>query len=464
MENKRISKLHTYIILIISMGFIGICIIGEHPLFYGFFLAVFFSMGVLMMDGFSLRNLVNMILKSWKECFGIFVIVLLTGAIISIWIASGTVPTMIYYGFEYLSHINYLLACFFITVIVSIVMGTAFGTVSTIGVALIGIGKGLFIPTPILLGTIISGAFVGDKMSPIGVLVNLTIKTVDIQYKEFSKHILKTLIPILGVSATFYYVLGKSYKNNIDIYQLSLYQGSIRDSFFVSPLLLLFPIIIIILAISGVKIIPNLAFGLLGGILVSFFLQKMSLTEILKALFLGYHATTEMAELNDILKGGGIASVLEVILIIMGAIALSSIFEGTNIITPIINQFIYKIKSKARLILRTGILSMALTTATCDQTAGILLPGKLLKDKYKELKIKNGILARTIADTGTTIAPLIPWNINAILITAITGITATKYAPYAVLCYISPIVTTLIGAISFRSLKTKEKPNAKVLS
>ncbi|WZL74592.1 Na+/H+ antiporter NhaC family protein [Clostridiaceae bacterium 35-E11] len=462
MKNKRVSTLYTYMILIISMGLIAVCIIGKIPLFYGFFLAVIFSMIVLMINGFCLSNLADMILKAWKECVEIFVIVLLTGAIISMWIASGTVPTMIYYGFKYISHTNYLLACFFITVIVSIVMGTAFGTVSTIGVALIGIGKGLLIPTPILLGTIISGAFVGDKMSPIGVLVNLTIKTIDIQYKEFSKYILKTLIPIIGVSSIIYYILGKSYGNNIDTYKLRLYQESIRDAFFISPLLLLFPIIIMILAISGIKIIPNLTLGLFGGILVSIFFQKMSYIEILKALFLGYHATTGTKELNEILRGGGIASVFEVILIIMGAIALSSIFEGTNIIAPIIHQFTYKIKSKVKLMIRTGILSIALTTATCDQTAGILLPGRLLKEKYKELEIKKAVLARIIADTGTTIAPLIPWNINAILITAITGITAVEYGPYAVLCYISPAVTIFIGAIGCANLKIKEIASEKI--
>ena len=129
---------------------------------------------------------------------------------------------------------------------------------------------------------------------------------------------------------------------------------------------------------------------------------------------------------------------IEVLLIIIGAIALSSIFQGTGFIKPIINKITSKIKSKGELILKTGIVSSILTIA-CDQSVGIILTGGLLKDKYKELGIKNDILARTISDTGIIIAPLIPWNVNSLFILIITGVSTVTYAPYAILCYVFPV-------------------------
>jgi len=457
MENKVIPILHTYMILMISMLLIAACIILNVSLFYGFFMSVFFSIMVLMIDGFSFSSLLGMIIKGERECSSIFLIILLVGSIISIWIASGTVPTMVYYGFNYIKHTNYLLACFLISLTISVVMGTALGTISTIGIALLGIGKGLFIPTPLLLGAIISGAFVSDKISPISGLVNLTMKTTGVKYNDCVKHMFTTLIPTFVITSIIYYILGRNYVTEINTLKLNEYQSNISNSFFVSPILLLFPITVIFLAIIGVKIIPNMTFGLLGGIVVSFFLQDMPFKEIIKVILLGYRASTGMEELNSIFKGGGVLSMLEVILIILGAVALSSIFVGTNMIDPIINNMLSKVKMKGDLIARTGILSIVITIATCDQIVGMLLPGKLLQSKYEKLGINRMTLTRTISDTGIIIAPLIPWNVNAIIITVITGVTAIEYGPYAVLCYISPIITILFGYLGFTNTWKNEE-------
>jgi NhaC family Na+:H+ antiporter len=455
MENNQEFK-HVYMIFAVSMGAIATCIIKNIPLFYGFFIAVFFSVIVFMKNGFSFTQLMKMILKGVRECFSVYIIVLLMGSIISVWIASGTVPTMIYYGFDYIVHMNYLLACFLIMVMISFAMGTAFGTISTIGIALLGIGKGLSIPEPILLGTLISGAFIADKISPISALTNLTINITEIKYKDFFKHTLITLIPTLVISAMIYYVLGRNYTGKVDFLTLGEYQRNIFNTFNISPALLLFPIIMILLAVIGVKVIPNMTLGLLGGIVISIFFQKMKINEMIHAIFFGYQSKTGIEALDGILRGGGIIPMIEVIFIIIGAVALNSVFEGTNTIAPMIDKMALKIKTKGELIAKTCLLSIALTTVTCDQTVGILLPGKFLKTKYKEFKIKKITLARSIADAGTTIAPLIPWNVNAIIITVITGVGATEYGLYAVLCYISPIITILFGYL-FTNEESKEK-------
>jgi len=183
-----------------------------------------------------------------------------------------------------------------------------------------------------------------------------------------------------------------------------------------------------------------MGFGVAGGVLISIFLQNKPVVEVIQYIISGYKSTTGIDELDMILSGGGVQPMIEVLLIVAGAVALSSLLEGTNIINPIIASVMDKAKTKISLTARTAAFSGLLTIVTCDQTAGIILLGRLLKKKFEELGIEKIKLARTIQDTGTTIAPLIPWNVNSIIILAITGVSAMQYAPYAVLCYIAPII------------------------
>lgn len=243
--------------------------------------------------------------------------------------------------------------------------------------------------------------------------------------------------------------LERGYKAELDAVKLDAYQNTIRGSFNISPLMLLLPIIVIVLAFMGVKIIKNMTLGIFGGIIISVGYQRLPWTEITRIILSGYRAVTPMEELNTIIKGGGIVPMMEAVLIVLAAVALNSIFEGTSMITPVMDRFLIKIKSQKQLIIKTGFLSILLTALTCDQTVGILLPGKFLKQKYKNVGLPRSILSRTIADTGVIIAPVIPWNMNAILIRVITGVSAMQYAPYTVLCYVLPIITLLFGTYGF---------------
>ena len=179
----------------------------------------------------------------------------------------------------------------------------------------------------------------------------------------------------------------------------------------------------------------------------------MSLPSLITSIFFGYSGSTASAELNKILVSGGIKSMIEVVLIVMGAVSLTGLLEKTGMILPLIQKLTIGIRNKRQLILKTALISSFLTIITCDQTVGILLPGRLLQDKYNELGVDTAILARTISDTGTIIAPLMVWNINALILKSLTGISATSYAPFAVLCYLSPIITIIL---SYR-LKEKNK-------
>ncbi len=442
-ENKVDSS--AYLIFIVSLGLIGACILLSIPLYCGFAGAVVFSSAMLVRKGHELKTLNNMMFTGIRDCSKLMIIITLTGATVSIWLSSGIVPTLMFYGFEYIKHINYVLACFLVTAVISVVMGTAVGTVSTIGIALIGIGKGFAIPDQLLLGAVVSGAFVADRISPISGLVNLMMKTTDLKYREYAKSLMNTLIPSLIIAGAAYYFIGKDYMSVTDPAKIAIFQENIGSAFVITPILLLLPIIVITMSVCGVKPIINMSLGVAGGSLISIFLQKKTIVEVFQYIFSGYKPATGIEELDKILRGGGIQPMIEVLLIVAGAVALSSLLEGTNIINPIIASVMDRAKTKISLIARTAAFSSLLTVVTCDQTAGIILLGRLLRKRFEDLGVDKVKLARTISDTGTTIAPLIPWNINAIIILAITGVSTIQYAPYAVLCYIAPLMTVLYG-------------------
>ncbi|WAG67528.1 sodium:proton antiporter [Clostridium estertheticum] len=402
-----------------------------------------------------------MIKKGLCECKSLFILMALIGAMVSIWMASGVVPTMLYYGLKYMQGTNFLFATFVLTSIVSIFMGTAFGTISCVGIALLGLAKIFGIPNYILLGAIVSGAFIADKISPISSLFNLTLETVKISYKEALMSILKTLLPTYFVSGLLYYFIGKKYSIVLVNSNIDNFISAINRNFVVSPLLLLLPASIIIMSFLGMKMVKAVSLALIAGIIVSIGLQKANFNDITVAIFIGYRINTNSVDLNTVLVSGGVVSMVSIILIITGAISLSSIFQETGLLVPIIKRITLRIKSHEELILKTGFISSALT-AISDQSVGIILPGKLLRNKYRELGIGNTTLARTITDTGTVIAPLIPWNVNSLFIFITTGIPTVSYAPYTVLCYVSPIITFIFAYLhKFKTGKQVKKVQVK---
>lgn len=445
MESGMIYKKDIYCIMLAILIAIGGCVVSGISLVYGFASCILVSMLILHRRGFALRAMGQMVWEGVNECRTLYLLILLIGATVSIWLSSGVVPAIMYYGFQYMQGMNFLFAAFIITSIMSLFMGTAVGTISTIGIALMGVGKGFGVPDGVLLGAIVSGAFIADKMSPISGLLNLTLTTTKVQYKRLLPSMLCTFLPVYIITALLYYGMGKADLANARLDVFLHYQQAIRESFYVSPWLLLLPLGVVCLSMLGVKVIKTITIGLVGGMLMSGTLQTMTISEIFHAIVLGYRGVTTSSELNSILVSGGVRSMVEVVFVVMGAIALSSILEKTGLIKPLIGKSISMVKSKGELVLKTGLISSLLTVVTCDQTVGIILPGRLFREKYAQLGLGQELLARTISDTGTIIAPLFPWNVNALIIGTIAGISAVEYAPYAVLCYLSPMISIILS-------------------
>ncbi len=447
---EKINKKDTYTILMAFLICLGSCIFMNISLTVGFLGSILFSLFLLTKRGFSLCYLLKIIVDGLKECKKLYLFILLIGGTISVWLSSGVVPSIMYYGFEYMKGINFLFAAYVITSFMSIFMGTAVGTISTIGIAVLGIGQGFHIPKYILLGVIVSSSFIADKLSPISGLFNLTLSVTHTKYKQVIKAMMKTFIPTYIITGMIYYYIGANLQRGAS--NIELYQSVISNHFIISPYLLLFPILFLIFSLFEIEIIWTVLIGIFGGSMISVFVQKITFHEVLRGIFLGYHLHSSSHEFNQIFHSGGIISMMEVVLIVMGAIALGNLLERTGILSPMIEKILSRIYTKKQLVFYTGLMSSIFTIVTCDQTVGIVIPSKVFKDKYEKLEVDDTILARTISDTGTIIAPLIPWNVNALIIGAIISISPLQYGPYAVLCYLAPIITILA---SFKSSKGK---------
>ncbi len=446
MDRKLVLK--PIAVMIICLIFIVGSISLSIALYFGFLAGIIFTIIVLYKSGYSASELWETSLSALKDVRRLLIIILFIGATTSVWLASGVVPTIMYYGFTYMEGVNFLLAAFLIMCLVSYFMGTAVGTLSTVGISLSGIGLGIGIPHSLMVGALVSGAFIADKISPLSGLLNLAMTTLDRNYKEVFKNMIITLIPAIIITSIIYFFIGSNYiaqTENLAIYKQAIYEG-----FNTSPLLFILPAIVLILSISGVDSLKTFSVGIIAGGLLAAVFQKSPLSSIIKALIFGYRGNTPSEELNSLLVSGGMISMIEAIFIVAGAFLLIKLFEKGNVLVPLTDRLIYGINNRLSLIGRTGFISILMTVVTCDQTSGIILPGTLLQEKYKEMKLDNAVLARTIFDTGVIVAPLMPWNINSFLIKPVMGISAALYGPYAVLLYVCPLVTMIVSFIQYK--------------
>jgi len=436
-------------IMFICLIFIIGSIILSIPLYFGFLAGIVLTSIVLYKSGYHMREIYETSVSALKDVKRLLIVILFIGATTSIWLASGVVPTIMYYGFTYMEGVNFLLAVFLITSIVSYFLGTAIGTISTVGISLSGIGLSIGIPHNLMVGVLVSGAFIADKISPLSGLVNLGMTTVNRNYKELFKSMIITLIPAIAATSVIYFIIGSSYIAQTE--NLIMYKQAIQEGFNISPALFILPAVILILSISGLDSLKTFSIGIAVGAILCIIFQQESFLSIIKALIFGYRGNTPSEELNRLLLSGGMISMIEAIFIVAGAYLLIKLFEKGNVLVPLMDKLVYGINNKMSLIGRTGLISILMTVATCDQTSGIILPGTILQEKYKELKLDNAVLARTIFDTGVIVAPLMPWNINSFLIKPVMGITAAQYAPFAVLCIVCPLITILVSYFQYRN-------------
>jgi NhaC family Na+:H+ antiporter len=401
-----------------------------YPLIFGFLIFCFIS----IKRGFSLKDIINMSFDGGKKSLVVLKIFVLIGAITGIWMASGTVPAIIYYGIKYMNPKFFILYSFIISCIISLLLGSALATVSTVGVALILMAKSTNININIVAGAIIAGAYFGDRCSPMASSANLVANLTKTNLYTNIQNMIKTSILPLILSIAVYFIF--SLQKPINFIQNNLSQ-QIAETYKINIIVLMPAIIILIFSLFKVDVKLSMFISILTASSIAIIFQQYSIKEVLTFLVLGFKLNPSNP-LNIILKGGGIISMWKAALVVFISCALSGIFSGTNMFKSI-EDILLKAKSRYTLFLYTGITSIITAAFGCNQSIAIILTQHLMNKSYENNEVDNYQLALDLENTAVVLAALIPWNIAAFVPTTAMKVSSTGFIPYAVYLYLLPL-------------------------
>jgi NhaC family Na+:H+ antiporter len=412
-----------------------------YPLFIGLLLLML----VAKRRGFELRDIFNMALKGGQKSLMIIRIFVLIGAITAVWRASGTVAFIVYHGIELMNPQYFILYAFILSCIVSFLLGTAFGTVGTIGIVMMILARSGNVDINIAAGAIIAGAYFGDRGSPMSSSAVLTASVTDTDLYTNVKNMFKTALVPLLLSIVIYYVL--SLYNPL-VFTDNNMLNTIPEVFKIHISAILPAAAILILAAFRVDVKISMLVSIIIGMLLAFILQGYSILNILKYAVFGFNL--EGAGIfNDIIKGGGILSMIKISLIVMISSAYSGIFEGTQMLREI-QRVLEVIAEKYGIFVSIIISSLITASLGCTQALAILLTNQLIKDTYYKQKRDKYELAIDIENSAVVIAPLIPWNIGG-AVPAATLAASVGFIPYAFYLYLIPIYSLIVKKLKKKS-------------
>jgi len=393
----------------------------------------------------------------WKEihagivhgislAMGAILILMVVGTLIGTWISGGIVPTMIYYGLKVLSPGIFLVATLIICSIVSLGTGSSWSTAGTVGVALIGVGKGLGIPVAIVAGAIVSGAYFGDKMSPLSDTTNLAPAVAGTDVFSHIRHMVYTTLPGYILSLVLYGIIGIRFSGRLmETQNIETILTSLKANYFINPVLLLPPFLVIVMVVKKIPPLPALLGGTFLGGIFGILTQSRSLADVIGAAQSGFVSNTGLEVVDELLTRGGMENMMTTVALIICALSFGGIMEKTGMLKVLAGALLKRVKRTGSLVATTIFSCIGMNIIASDQYIAIVVPGRMFKNAFdaKGLHPKN--LSRCLEDSGTLTSPLIPWNSCGAFMGATLGISPLLYLPYAFLNLFNPIVSTFYG-------------------
>lgn len=427
---------------------------------------------VAVANGWKWKFLEKGIINSISRSMQAMLILCVVGMMIGAWIAGGVVPAMIYYGLKILSPGIFLFASCILCSIVSLATGSSWSTAGTIGIALIGVGMGLGINPAITAGAIISGAYFGDKMSPLSDTTNLAPAVAGSQLFDHIRHMLWTVIPSMVIALVIYLILGFGHSSDVSLSSVEVLTNSIKDCFWISPLLLIPPLAVILMVALKVPALPGLIGGVALGV-VCMGLQGVSPADWGLILNYGYAMSDELLEiaapeLIELIDGnGGLQNMMWTISLIICAMTFGGIMDASDMLKSMAEALLSIAKNRGSLVTVTIFSCIFVNIVACDQYLSIILPGRMYKEAFEDRRLKGKNLSRCLEDSGTITSNLVPWNTCGATMTRFLGVPqwgAGGYAPYAILCWLNPLISIFYGFTGISMEKMTEEEYQKVLA
>lgn len=456
---KREVKLYhalTTVILLVIIIFTAIVKYGAEPqipLAFGCFIAGLVSIWI----GYSWEDILQGMIQGITNSLEAVLILLMIGFLAASWIAGGTVPTMIYYGLKIVSPAVFLPAAMLICLLAAFIIGS-WGTIGTVGLAFMGIGIALQIPPPLVAGAIVSGAYMGEVVSPLSDATNLCAAVVHENVFDIVKRIMKPAVFIGVITLVIYALAGMNYgkadssavKSGIEPLLIH-----ISGQFKITPIALLPMIVMVVFILLKFPAIPAMFIGGVCGMTEAILLQGTGVEEILQYAFSGYISSSGNEMMDRLLTAGGMENMLYTISIIILAMGFGGIMQHTRQMEVLVKPIVSGLHSKAAMNIVTVITCIGMNIILPDQYLGISMPGQMYAEEYEKQGIEKADLAATLLAGGAVTSPLIPWNTCGIYCTTILGVSSLSYAPYTFYSLILPIALVLFGF--FEKIKNRKK-------
>ena len=367
------------------------------------------------------------------------------GMLIASWMMAGTIPTLIYVGFNIVTPKFFLAIVFIVTAIVGISVGSSLTTVGTVGVAFIGIASAIDISLAMTAGAIVSGAFFGDKMSPLSDTTNMASSILQVDLFDHIKNMGWTTLPAFIISFILFAILSPDISAT-DITNMEVFKQGLLDTGLVHWYAAVIPIaVLIVFSLMKAPALLALAAGTLSAIIVSFFHTIHPLKDLLGILFEGFTSNTGVEEIDELLTRGGMESMFFTIGIVLLALSLGGLLFTLGIVPKLLSAIEKSLKKVSSVIVASALTAIGINVLIGEQYLSILLTGETYQAQYKKVGLGAINLSRVSEDAGTVVNPLVPWSVCGVFITKVLEVPTVAYLPFAFFCLLTPILTILFG-------------------
>ncbi|MFR0523524.1 Na+/H+ antiporter NhaC [Ligilactobacillus salivarius] len=437
------------IVLAIILGILGFLIIGQHqepqaPLLIAFVVLMVYG----RLRGFTWDTIIDGMRTGLRAGVDPLVIFLTIGVLIATWIFSGTIPTVMFWGFKIISIQFFLPTVFLVCTLVGIACGSSFTSVSTMGIAFIGIGTTLHFSPGLTAGAIVSGAFCGSNISPLSGTTNLAASTGEIDIYTHIKSLLWTDLPAWFISLIFFTLMGLHPKP-ASLHTINVMLDQLQNNFWISPWTMLPVILLIILAIFKVPAIPSLGLGALSAVILGWIHNpNISINSITELIMDGFVAHTPNKNINLLLSKGGISSMLTSLALIIFALALGGLLIKFNIIGVIITKIEESVKGIVGLTISAALTCIGVNLLVGEHYLAIILPGESFKEAFDHHNVPRTALTRVLNDAGAAINAVVPWSVSGVFIAGTLRVNPLDFIPFAIFPFLVTVLCILAGFVN----------------
>ncbi|MFR4702908.1 MAG: Na+/H+ antiporter NhaC [Ligilactobacillus salivarius] len=437
------------IVLAIILGILGFLIIGQHqepqaPLLIAFVVLMVYG----RLRGFTWDTIIDGMRTGLRAGVDPLVIFLTIGVLIATWIFSGTIPTVMFWGFKIISIQFFLPTVFLVCTLVGIACGSSFTSVSTMGIAFIGIGTTLHFSPGLTAGAIVSGAFCGSNISPLSGTTNLAASTGEIDIYTHIKSLLWTDLPAWFISLIFFTLMGLHPKP-ASLHTINVMLDQLQNNFWISPWTMLPVILLIILAIFKVPAIPSLGLGALSAVILGWIHNpNISINSITELIMNGFVAHTPNKNINLLLSKGGISSMLTSLALIIFALALGGLLIKFNIIGVIITKIEESVKGIVGLTISAALTCIGVNLLVGEHYLAIILPGESFKEAFDHHNVPRTALTRVLNDAGAAINAVVPWSVSGVFIAGTLRVNPLDFIPFAIFPFLVTVLCILAGFVN----------------